>query len=214
MGVNGGTAYSGAIVTRYYDQLHEKAPVWVPSSEKTLSRTTRSIREYRIRGFDHNLQFLEAILAHPKCRAQTYTTTFIDETPEFFEMVARKDGATKLLTFIADEEGEEEAACQPQNAFGTPIVNQLGHYSRRLRRDTDHCVRSCAAAGGDRSAIPAAGAPIDADARYFTPFAVTIMHVRAGVVRGIARSGRAVTGFTCDYPGSTCATARGTRIGI
>lgn len=89
-------------MTRYYDPLHEKVPVWVPSSEKTLPRTTRSVRGYRIRGFNHNLQFLEAVLAHPKCRAQTYTTTFIDETPAFFEMVAWKDWATKLLTFIAD----------------------------------------------------------------------------------------------------------------
>ena len=102
MRVDGGTAYSGAIVTHYYDQLHEKVPVWVTSSEKTLPRATRSLREYRIRGFAHNLQFLEAVLAHPKCRAQTYTTTFIDETPAFFEMVAWKDWATKLLTFIAD----------------------------------------------------------------------------------------------------------------
>ena len=113
-----------------------------------------------------------------------------------------------------DEEVEEEAACQPQQAFGTPVVNQLGHHSRRHRRDRDHCARSCAAAGGDQSAIPAAGAPIDADARDFTPFAATITHVRADFGQGIARSGRAVTGFTCDYPGSTCATARRTRIEI
>lgn len=100
--VDGGTAYSGAIVTRYYDPLLEKVTVWAPSSEETVQRMTRALREYRIRGVATNLQFLEAVLAHPQFRAQTYTTTFIDQTPELFEMVARKDRATKLLTFIAD----------------------------------------------------------------------------------------------------------------
>ena len=62
----------------------------------------RALREYRIRGVATNLAFLEAVLAHPKFRANDYTTRFIDETPELFHLPARRDRATKLLTYIAD----------------------------------------------------------------------------------------------------------------
>jgi pyruvate carboxylase len=100
--VDGGTAYSGAVVTRYYDPLLEKVTAWAPSSAEVIARMDRALREYRIRGVATNLTFLEAVLNHPKFRANEYTTRFIDETPELFAAKKRRDRATKLLTYIAD----------------------------------------------------------------------------------------------------------------
>ncbi|MGA8713307.1 MAG: pyruvate carboxylase, partial [Roseiarcus sp.] len=100
--VDGGTAYSGAVVTRYYDALLEKVTAWAPSPEEVVARMDRALREYRIRGVATNLAFLEAVLNHPKFRKNEYTTRFIDETPELFAVKKRRDRATKLLTYIAD----------------------------------------------------------------------------------------------------------------
>jgi pyruvate carboxylase len=100
--VDGGTAYSGAIVTRYYDALLEKVTAWAPSSAEVIARMDRALREYRIRGVATNLTFLETLLSHPKFRASEYTTRFIDETPELFTVKKRRDRATKLLSYIAD----------------------------------------------------------------------------------------------------------------
>ena len=100
--VDGGTAYSGAVVTRYYDPLLEKVTAWAPSPEEVVARMDRALREYRIRGVATNLAFLEAVLNHPKFRKNEYTTRFIDETPELFAVKKRRDRATKLLTYIAD----------------------------------------------------------------------------------------------------------------
>lgn len=100
--VDGGTAYSGAIVTRYYDALLEKVTAWAPSAPEVIARMDRALREYRIRGVATNLSFLEAVLNHPKFRDNSYTTRFIDETPELLAATERKDRATKLLTYIAD----------------------------------------------------------------------------------------------------------------
>ena len=100
--VDGGTAYSGAVVTRYYDPLLEKVTAWAPSPEEVVARLDRALREYRIRGVATNLAFLEAVLNHPKFRKNEYTTRFIDETPELFAVKKRRDRATKLLTYIAD----------------------------------------------------------------------------------------------------------------
>ncbi len=49
-----------------------------------------------------NLTFLEAIIGHPNFRDNSYTTRFIDTTPELFQQVKRQDRATKLLTYLAD----------------------------------------------------------------------------------------------------------------
>ncbi len=99
---DGGTAYSGAVVTRYYDALLEKVTAWAPTPEEAIKRMDRALREYRIRGVATNLAFLEALLNHPDFRAGNYTTRFIDNTPELFSVKKRQDRATKLLKYIAD----------------------------------------------------------------------------------------------------------------
>jgi pyruvate carboxylase len=99
---DGGTAYSGAVVTRFYDALLEKVTAWAPTSEEVIKRMDRALREYRIRGVATNLAFLEALLNHPDFIANKYTTRFIDTTPELFQVGKRRDRATKLLRYIAD----------------------------------------------------------------------------------------------------------------
>ncbi len=100
--LDGGTAYSGAVINRFYDPLLEKVTAWAPTPEETIKRMDRALREFRIRGLATNLTFLENIIGHPHFLDNTYTTNFIDTTPELFEQVKRKDRATKLLHYIAD----------------------------------------------------------------------------------------------------------------
>ena len=100
--LDGGTAYSGAVITRFYDPLLEKVTAWAPNPDEAIRRMYRALREFRIRGVATNLTFLENVITHAKFRNATYTTRFIDETPELFEAVKRRDRATKLLTYIAD----------------------------------------------------------------------------------------------------------------
>src|SRR5690554_1103378 len=100
--LDGGTAYSGAIITRYYDPLLEKVTCWAPTPTEAIARMDRALREFRIRGVSTNLAFLEKIISHPSFRDNSYTTRFIDTTPELFDIEKRKDRATKLLTYIAD----------------------------------------------------------------------------------------------------------------
>lgn len=100
--LDGGTAYSGAVITRYYDSLLEKVTAWAPSPDEAIRRMDRALREFRIRGVATNLVFVENLINHPKFAKAEYTTRFIDETPELFHFPARRDRATRLLNFIAD----------------------------------------------------------------------------------------------------------------
>ncbi len=100
--VDGGTAYSGAVVTRFYDPLLEKVTAWAATPQEAIARMDRALLEYRIRGVATNLAFLHNVVSHPAFIANEYTTRFIDETPALFDFKTRQDRATKLLTWIAD----------------------------------------------------------------------------------------------------------------
>ncbi len=99
--LDGGTAYSGAIITRFYDSLLEKVTAWAPTPEDSISRMDRALREFRIRGVSTNISFVENLLKHKKFQDNLYTTKFIDETPELFQFSERQDRATKLLNYIS-----------------------------------------------------------------------------------------------------------------
>ena len=100
--LDGGTAYSGAVITRYYDSLLEKVTAWAPTAEDAIARMDRALREFRIRGVSTNIAFVENLLKHPTFTNNFYSTKFIDTTPELFDFDKRKDRATKLLTYIAE----------------------------------------------------------------------------------------------------------------
>ncbi|MEM1049501.1 MAG: pyruvate carboxylase [Pseudomonadota bacterium] len=100
--LDGGTAYSGAVITRYYDSLLEKVTAWAPTPEQAIARMDRALREFRIRGVATNIAFVENLLQHESFLNNTYHTKFIDTTPDLFAFEQRQDRATKLLTYIAD----------------------------------------------------------------------------------------------------------------
>ncbi|GAA6187515.1 pyruvate carboxylase [Litorivita sp. NS0012-18] len=100
--LDGGTAYAGGVITRYYDSLLVKVTAHAQTPEAAIKRMDRALREFRIRGVSTNIAFVENLLKHPTFLSNQYTTKFIDETPELFDFDKRRDRGTKVLTYIAD----------------------------------------------------------------------------------------------------------------
>ena len=100
--LDGGTAYSGAVITRYYDSLLTKVTARAPTPEMAIARMDRALREFRIRGVSTNIAFVENLLKHPTFLNNEYHTKFIDQTPSLMDFKKRRDRATKILTYIAD----------------------------------------------------------------------------------------------------------------
>src|SRR5213079_2217928 len=88
--LDGGTAYSGAVITPYYDSLLVKVTAWAPTFDQTIRRMDRALREFRVRGVKVNIPFLENVLLHPNFAAGDATTTFIDSTPELVRWHRRR----------------------------------------------------------------------------------------------------------------------------
>ncbi len=114
--LDGGTAYAGSVITRYYDSLLVKVTAWAQTPEAAITRMDRALREFRIRGVSTNIEFVINLLKHPTFLNDTYTTKFIDTTPALMQFTKRQDRATKILTYVADitVNGHPETAGRPK----------------------------------------------------------------------------------------------------
>ncbi|MGQ0636326.1 MAG: pyruvate carboxylase [Planctomycetaceae bacterium] len=100
--LDAGTAFSGAVVTPYFDSLLVKVIARGLRFVDAARRMERCLQEFRVRGVKTNIPFLINLVTHPTFLAGNCTTRFLDESPELFQFVQRKDRATKLLTFLGD----------------------------------------------------------------------------------------------------------------
>ena len=100
--LDGGTAYTGAVITRHYDSLLEKVTAWASSREGAIDRMRRALQEFRIRGVATNIDFLERLVSDEAFRQGRITTRFIDDNPELLAFARPRDRASRLLRYIAE----------------------------------------------------------------------------------------------------------------
>ncbi len=100
--LDGGNAYTGAIISPYYDSLLVKVTAFDNTFEGACRRAIRAIREEHVRGVKTNIPFITNILTHPSFHKGLCHTKFIDDTTELFDLSEGKDRATKVLKYIAE----------------------------------------------------------------------------------------------------------------
>lgn len=100
--LDAGSAFTGAVITPYYDSLLVKLSARGLRFVDAARRMERSLQEFRVRGVKTNIPFLLNLITHPDFLAGRVTTSFIDETPELFHLARRQDRASKLLGYVAD----------------------------------------------------------------------------------------------------------------
>lgn len=112
--LDAGTAYTGAVITPYYDSLLVKATTHGLTHQLAARKMSRCLGEFRIRGVATNIYFLQNVLHHPDFLAGTCDVNFIDKHPELFELPKPKDRGTKLLRYIAETTVNGYAGKGPQ----------------------------------------------------------------------------------------------------
>ena len=100
--LDGGNAFTGSVITPYYDSLLVKASSWALTPKEAINKMLRCLREFRIRGVKTNIHFLTNVLESPEFQAGTCNVNFIDEHPELFVFKQERDRGTKMLRYIAD----------------------------------------------------------------------------------------------------------------
>ena len=100
--LDGGQGDAGSVITPFYDSLLVKITASGMSFPIALDRMDRALKEFRIRGVQTNIPFIENVIKNETFRTGQASTTLIDTTPELFTFRPRRDRANRLLKYIGD----------------------------------------------------------------------------------------------------------------
>ncbi|MBI1402730.1 MAG: ATP-grasp domain-containing protein [Porphyrobacter sp.] len=93
--------FEGGEVSMFYDPMIAKLVTWAPTREEAADLQIAALDNFRITGLGHNVDFLSAIMQHPRFRSGELTTGFIaEEYPEGFEGAATSDEVKRILAAI------------------------------------------------------------------------------------------------------------------
>lgn len=100
--LDGGNGFAGAVITPYYDSMLVKCTCHGSTYEIARRKVLRALVEFRIRGVKTNLPFLLSLLNHEVFIDGNCWTTFIDDTPQLFDLIGSANRAQKLLAYLGD----------------------------------------------------------------------------------------------------------------
>ena len=94
--------YEGGEVSMFYDPMIAKLVTWGETRDEAADLQVQALDAFRIEGLGHNVDFLSAIMQHPRFRSGELTTGFIaEEYPEGFEGAAVSDDLKRGLAAVA-----------------------------------------------------------------------------------------------------------------
>lgn len=100
--LDAGNCYAGVTISPFFDSMLVKVSSWGRTLEGAAQRLSRALTEFRIRGVQTNIGFLENVIVNPTFFKGEATVKFIEEHPELFSMPRRLDRGTKLLNYLGN----------------------------------------------------------------------------------------------------------------
>ncbi len=120
----------GSEVSMFYDPMIAKLITYGENREQAIDRMADALDAYYIRGVNHNISFLNALIMHPRFREGRLTTNFIaEEYPDGFHAadVPQVDPLIPAaLAAVVNMRSNERAA---------DISGQTRRFERKLRHD-------------------------------------------------------------------------------
>ena len=99
--LDAGNAYSGAVVSPFFDSLLVKVTAWGHELNEASSRLIRALKEFRIRGVKNNIGFLINLLEDENFLNGDIHVNYIKQNPNLLKLYIQKNRGTKLLKYIA-----------------------------------------------------------------------------------------------------------------
>jgi propionyl-CoA carboxylase alpha chain len=94
--------YEGGEVSMFYDPMIAKLVTWGPTRDEAADKQIEALDAFEIEGLGHNIDFVSAIMQHPRFRSGELTTGFIaEEYPDGFHGAATSDETLRSLAALA-----------------------------------------------------------------------------------------------------------------
>jgi propionyl-CoA carboxylase alpha chain len=177
----------GGEVSRFYDPMIAKLITWAPTRLEAIDAQITALDSFEIDGVSHNIDFVSAIMLHPRFRSGEITTGFIaEEYPDGFHGAPASPDLLRALAAIAAFAATAEADRARR------VDGQLG---KRLQPPADwqaHVGGANHAVSISPDGITVDGQPLDIELEYTpgdriveatlndAPLAVRILRTRAG----------------------------------
>ncbi|CAM4343085.1 pyruvate carboxylase [Zobellia nedashkovskayae] len=100
--LDAGSIYQGVVISPFFDSMLVKVSARSRTLDGCCRKMRRALAEFRIRGVNTNMAFLDNILKHDTFREGKVTVNFIKNEPKLFEFVEPRNRANKLITFIGE----------------------------------------------------------------------------------------------------------------
>lgn len=97
-----GSSYPGVTISPFFDSMLVKVSAWGSSLDVASDRMRRALSEFRIRGVQTNIPFLQNVIAHPQFRAGEQRVSFIEKHPELLEFRPSRNRGTRILRYMAE----------------------------------------------------------------------------------------------------------------
>jgi propionyl-CoA carboxylase alpha chain len=92
----------GGEVSMFYDPMIAKLVTWGQTRDEAADKQIEALDTFEIEGLGHNIDFVSAIMQHPRFRSGELTTGFIaEEYPDGFTGAAASDQALRHLAAVA-----------------------------------------------------------------------------------------------------------------
>ena len=126
--------YEGGEVSMFYDPMIAKLVTWGPTRDAAADLQIAALDAFEIEGVGHNIDFVSAIMQHPRFRSGELTTGFIaEEYPDGFTGAATSDEVKRNLAAIAGfiATARSDRARLVDDQLGQPL-EALGEWSVKI----------------------------------------------------------------------------------
>lgn len=121
--LDGGSGFTGANISPYYDSLLVKVTAWSRTFEDATRKVGRALREQKIRGVKTNIPFLINVLNHEEFLNGKCDTGFIADNPELFDIRTKTDLELRVLNYLGEKVINETKGNKPD--FDIPKVPEV-----------------------------------------------------------------------------------------
>lgn len=121
--LDGGNAYTGAVISPYYDSLLVKITSYARSFKDAIRKSIRSMNETKISGVKTNIGFLINVLNTEEFQKGLCDTHFIADHPSLFDIKPKNNREIKMLNYLGNIIVNETQGVKPD--FDIPIVPKV-----------------------------------------------------------------------------------------
>lgn len=123
--LDAGSIYQGVAISPFFDSMLVKVSARSRTLDGCCRKMRRALAEFRIRGLNTNMAFLDNILMHPTFREGKVTVNFIKNEPKLFEFTEPRNRANKLIEFLGETivNGNPDVKnYDPKHVFSKPVA--------------------------------------------------------------------------------------------